>query len=418
MTWELVHTSAPRGVLVSHGGFVTVLATAGMPRPLVEVLEALSAFDPRDGHDAPLGRGGARDVAREPGAPRANSGEESGEPPRETPREAPCEARRERDSLHAHRIVSVAGRRFSVLSRIVRSGVDHTGRPNRLAHHVVIEPRERPAAGPAAALRDFRGFLDRWSGPPTERPFGPIVDAAPRSPAPCASWQRHFGDAGWAGDVLRKILEPPAEPLCVVLPEAIDIRPLVDEMLALLPERDRWAITFASRAVTHRPDVEASLRFVAADDRHLDVVRRRPGARLIEPAGEAPSSRWSEAARRGVALPDSAELGESGEERSVPGALLAERSTTRSILVPGRSAVVEGVAPAVDATDVSGELTGGAVPGRAGDLPHGAVSARLQVIALIVLLLVIIASLWALWNVWTAPPRTALPHPGTGSAFS
>ncbi|HMN94980.1 MAG TPA: hypothetical protein PKC43_00415 [Phycisphaerales bacterium] len=376
MTWELIHTSAPRGLHSAHGGFVTVAETAGLPRALREVLESLSAFDLTPNAEARQGGRGA---------------------------------------LHGHSIVHLAGRAYSVLSRIVPCGSDHTGRPNRLAHHVVLGADERPAAGPAAALADFPAFLDRWDGPPEERPFGPIVAARPRVPAPCATWERLVGDAGWAGELLRAAFEAARATVAVVLPRGFDTPALADEMVALVPAARRWELTFCDRDGRARPDVESRLRLVDVGAIDLGELRRRPGTLIIEVAGSAPDSAFSRAAREGASI--EAALDESARMPGEPVEPLPASAPARSdraaaarerILVPARSP-----APAPPAATAERRVAP-AAPSASASAPHRrrAYSARWVIgaaaVAVAALLAAIVATATPVIRDAFRPERVAL----------
>ena len=46
MSFELLYTSSPQGLKPSSRGFCTVLATKGMPMPLIQAVEGLSGYRP------------------------------------------------------------------------------------------------------------------------------------------------------------------------------------------------------------------------------------------------------------------------------------------------------------------------------------------------------------------------------------
>src|SRR4051812_32294706 len=101
MTLELFSTSVPAGLEPGRSGFCTVAMTRNMPRPLIEVLESLSAYRP----------------VFLPTDSRAADNPVTVSPLR----------------------VSVAGRSYNVLTRISFAGLDYTSRSNRFSHHVVLE---------------------------------------------------------------------------------------------------------------------------------------------------------------------------------------------------------------------------------------------------------------------------------------
>src|SRR5579864_9256677 len=114
MSQELHYTSVSRGLKPGSRGFSMVAATAGLPDLLADRLESLSAYQ----------------AVYPPGDPLAALN----------------------PVVHAHVRLTVAGKALDVLSRIGPAGLDYSGRPNKYAHHVVLEPEERPEGGPAWLL--------------------------------------------------------------------------------------------------------------------------------------------------------------------------------------------------------------------------------------------------------------------------
>ncbi|HEX6986328.1 MAG TPA: hypothetical protein VF170_13180, partial [Planctomycetaceae bacterium] len=168
MAQELLYTSAPRGLKPGSRGFCTVEATAGLPPTLVTALEGLSGYR----HVAP------------PGDP-ANP------------------------VVRSHVTLSLGGRTYSVLSRIADAGADYTGRTNKLAHHVVLDPSERPKGGPAWLVAQPGLLRDRFEGEPKTLPPR-LVPAGDRPAAVCTAWQSAAGDAGWAGVLAEAFLADPS----------------------------------------------------------------------------------------------------------------------------------------------------------------------------------------------------------------
>src|SRR5262249_10787445 len=120
MIQELHYTSVPRGLKLGSRGFCTVACTTQMPGPLVERLENLSGYHPVY-------------APHDPAAP-------------------------QNPINFAHVRLTIGGRSVSILSRVGPAGLDYSGRANKYAHHVVLEPGERPEAGPAWLLSQ-PGFM-------------------------------------------------------------------------------------------------------------------------------------------------------------------------------------------------------------------------------------------------------------------
>jgi hypothetical protein len=108
MAWQLIYTSAPRGLMAGRSGFCTVARHAEIRDRLVTEAERLSGYD------------------------------------RSVPQ------------IFSHRILEVTGARYHLLTRIGDAGLDHTGRPTHLAHHLICEESEiSHAASPARIMRRF-----------------------------------------------------------------------------------------------------------------------------------------------------------------------------------------------------------------------------------------------------------------------
>ncbi len=166
MSHELHYTSAPHGLKPGSRGFCTVACTAHLPAHLADRLEGLSGYRP----------------VFPPGDPAADRN----------------------PVAWSHLTLRLpAGPTVSILSRVAAAGLDYTDRTNKYAHHVVLEPSERPRGGPAWLLSQ-PGFLQTsWDGPPRLIPEGRRPPAGDRPPGICASWAAQTGDAGWAGVIAK-----------------------------------------------------------------------------------------------------------------------------------------------------------------------------------------------------------------------
>jgi hypothetical protein len=261
MSLEMVHTSVERD-LRGSSGFGVAIATRGMHAALERALSELSAYD--------------FDTTRSVGADRID---------------------------WSHRILTVQGRTHSVLSRIAPCGQDWSGRSNRIAHHLVVDPAERAPAGPAWMLRRFEGFE---SAVPVvgERSNGPRLPQGSDGARECTSWTVAGFDAGWAGLIARALVDHPSDAVYLVLPRDTDALPLVAEILALVPDEMRWMVTFSTRYLKGTSGARCQLRCVRADAPGLAAMLAEPGARRFVPspgesAGDSPDA---EAGRSGVVV--------------------------------------------------------------------------------------------------------------------
>lgn len=241
MSFEFVHTSVAKG-LRGDSGFAVAVATRGLPAALEPALAELSAYD--------------FDGTRAVGA----------------------------DAIDwAHRILSVSGRSYTVLSRTAPCGSDWSGRRNRIAHHVVVETHERAPAGPAWMLSLFKGFHESVPAvdEPASGPALPVGDAAPR---PASHWEEAGFDPGWAGVVAQTLLDAPNAVCCVVLPDAVSALPLALDVFALLPSEKRWLVTFSTRFQRLPAGGRCQLRFLRSGATGVRSMLAEPEVRVVEVA--------------------------------------------------------------------------------------------------------------------------------------
>ncbi len=233
MAFELIYTSAPRGLRPGTSGYCTVAHTVGMAPPLIRTLEAISAYRPASG---------------ETGAQAAAS--------------------------FMHLRVPGPHGTYNILSRIAPAGLDHTWRPNKLAHHIVLEPHERAHAGPLWVLTRPQLFVEHWSGQPRLLQDPPTIPTGDELPGLDETPPGTSIDTRWAQKVAQTLSdaslsgfrEGDSVPCSVIVPEAWDALTLAAEVISLLPPDRRWDVTFATRFVDPQPPagLACSLRFIPA----------------------------------------------------------------------------------------------------------------------------------------------------------
>jgi hypothetical protein len=167
MPWQLIYTSAPRGLLSGQSGFCTVARSADLRPALVQRLEQISSYH----------------YLRVAEAATANRN----------------------PAISAFRLLDLRGAKYYVLTRIQPCGLDFTARTNHLAHHLVFQPDELALLpSPAAILRHWHGWVASWQGEP--RLLQDIDPAAFASAAkaflPAQTWARLTGDGGRAAGLL------------------------------------------------------------------------------------------------------------------------------------------------------------------------------------------------------------------------
>ena len=100
-----------------------------------------------------------------------------------------------------YRVLNLRGTVFHVLTRIVDSGLDYTGRTNFLAHHLVIQPHEiHGACSPAEVLLQWPGWMGQWEGKPQYIDDGgfSLHSVSRSTQMPATTWAEWAGDAGAA----------------------------------------------------------------------------------------------------------------------------------------------------------------------------------------------------------------------------
>jgi hypothetical protein len=267
MSQELHYTSVARGLKPGSRGFGTVAATAHLPEALADRLEALSVYE----------------AVYPPGDPSASLN----------------------PVAYLHVRLSIGGHVHEVLSRIGPAGLDYSGRPNKYAHHVILEPDERPDGGPAWLLSQPGFVRDAWDGDPRILAGGPPVPPGDRPPGVARSWQDLTGDAGWAGVLAESFLADPRRPVFLVFRPGMDLLPLFVEAVALLPVGRRWDVEFSTYLTTLPPGISCTWRGVLEGSPQAKSARRLPNALIVDlcrPLGRASGGGLVHLARTGERL--------------------------------------------------------------------------------------------------------------------
>jgi hypothetical protein len=202
----------------------------------------------------------------------------------------------------SHQRVTTGGRAYSLLSRTAASGLDYSGRNNKLAHMLLVEPAERVPAGPAWCLAQS-GVMEReWTGEPRILPQGRRLPNGSAPARVCSAWEAMTGDAGWAGALAEAFLADPSRPAYLFFEPGCDLLPLFEEAIALLPEGRRWDATFSTYFTSLSPNVECQWRCVVKGSAEANESRRFVKALRIDlttPQGRAEGGALVEWARTG-----------------------------------------------------------------------------------------------------------------------
>jgi hypothetical protein len=271
MIYELVYTSARRGLKTGSRGFCTVAQTDGMSAAHVQLAESLSGYrNLYQPHDPNYGKN-----------PVALS----------------------------HYIAALGGEQVSVLSRVAAYGTDYSGRTNKLAHHVMIPVGERPAGGPCDLAMHPAFFLTEWKEEPRALAPGKALPEPAETSFAAEHWQAAHGDAGWAGVLAQAFLDAPDKDSYIVFSPGAELLPLLAEALRLLPPARRWQVTFSTyfnscprtssclwRCCLSGSDAHRALR--SRRDALLIDLTREPGAlpaegELVECARTGSAPAWA-----------------------------------------------------------------------------------------------------------------------------
>ena len=145
----------------------------------------------------------------------------------------------------------------SVISRIGPAPL-YANRTNFIAHHVILDDMDRAKAGPAWAINNFK-FRDHWS-PQIGRLDTQRLVIGSLEPQICNYWKSIVGDAGWAGWLAERAQS--GKPITVLYPTGLDPLTLIQEAIALLPEYQRWNITFSTYYTLGGRGPNCTLRFI------------------------------------------------------------------------------------------------------------------------------------------------------------
>ena len=160
----------------------------------------------------------------------------------------------------SHYRFNAGARDCSVISRIGPAPL-YANRTNFIAHHVILDDMDKAKAGPAWAINNFK-FRDHWS-PQIGRIDTQRLAIGSLEPRICNYWKSIVGDAGWAGWLAERALT--GKPITVLYPTGSDPLALIQEAIALLPEYQRWNITFSTYYTLGGRGPNCTLRFIPLD---------------------------------------------------------------------------------------------------------------------------------------------------------
>ena len=231
MSFELMHTSVPRD-LDGQSGFGVAAMTRDLPRPLRDALVAWS-----DGSELDASA----------------------------------------DRAISYAICQVGGAAWPVLTCVTRCGVDWSGRANRVAHHLVLEPGDRCIDGPIALARAFRFASEVPEVGLRSPPMLPRIQS--RVDALCGV------DPAWLELVADRLSTAEAATVSVRLPRGLDPLALLAAVTARIEPGRRWAVQWSTAAVVNAGRGLPSIVIARDHDAQaLDLSLPAPSARAVASA--------------------------------------------------------------------------------------------------------------------------------------
>jgi hypothetical protein len=243
MAQEIYYTSAPRGLQPGSRGFCTVAATPGISKAEIERLESLSGYRPLF---------------------------------------PPFDARAALNPVAwSHLRVDVGGKSYSLLSRVGPAGLDYSERPNKFAHHVLLQAHERAPAGPAWMLRQPGMMAGGWDGAVSRLPAArPLPSGSAESPG-YRPGKRSESDTRAAADLAEVFASEPERVAYLLYEPGREMLPLIDQALQSLPLGQRWDVTFTTY-FTGEQGVRCLWRGVPADTPEAKAARQSPHALVLD----------------------------------------------------------------------------------------------------------------------------------------
>lgn len=242
MSYELVYTSARKGLRVGASGFCTVAATEGIPRTLQDKLESLSGY-----------------------------------------RHEESFAGREPPINFAHTTIRIQRKIYHVLSRVGNASKDHTRRSNKIAHHLALTSGELSGfSEPVSTFFDDEFWIDHWDSDPAYLASGRLPETQPDADRHFETWEQVFGDAGWAG-VLGEAISDGFKSVNIIVPDNSVALPLLAEAMLLVKPENRWKVCFSTHFSRQVSGTQCHWRVALDGSSEARKLRARSQGTLLDP---------------------------------------------------------------------------------------------------------------------------------------
>jgi len=277
MAYELVFTSAEKGVKPGTSGFCTVAHTRGMLPSTVKLLESISSYKVPN--------------------KKYTENETSSTP-----------------VVFSHYRTKLQGQDFSIISRLSQAGRDHTNRGNKIAHHLLLKPSERPPGGPAWLIKQDDVFIKTWDDKAQLFSEERSIPQGDEEYSYAAYWEEVTGDAGWAGVVAQTLDQSSSKNVYLVFDSGEDTKKLVSEAVNLLGKEKRWQVTFNTYFTSLPAGFDCRIRCCLPDNpllKDLKVRNKSLVLNLASLSNEPPGNLYVKLARGEISRQDLTEkLGE------------------------------------------------------------------------------------------------------------
>jgi hypothetical protein len=245
LIYELVYTSYKKGLDPKTSGFTTVARTESMPVRYIRLCESLSGYQFVYSLDTPL-------YEQNPVA-------------------------------YSHYRYQEEGREISILSRVCAVKKDYTHRENLLAHHVIINEKDRVPGGLAWIMDQKNFFFEKWDETPRRLPKGRIqLPPDGKTSAKAEKWEAIFGDGGAAGVLAQSAIDTHTIPAFIIFKPQTLMLPLIIEALCLLPPEKQWNVSFNTYFTRKPIHMDCLWRCCLHDSKALLECKKFPGALILD----------------------------------------------------------------------------------------------------------------------------------------
>ena len=235
------------------------------------------------------------------------------------------------ESSHALPIIckyqrfEIGNDRFAVLTRTQSCGVDFTGRPNHIAHHLIFDLDELPACPPAAIFALWKGWRQKWDNKPRflggwdrvnyENEAEPFFYT--RFALPAKTWKASAGDEGCAAIPILNESEHLLFPFKEGKEDALVW--LFLESQSLVSHKKAWDITFTNYRIEN--DNLSNFQWIGFPEANgeTNIGLESETIRLFDKENtlEAPDHELAEKARTSLNLPKPPAAKKSGSAISI-----------------------------------------------------------------------------------------------------